>query len=148
MLLAVREALRRKAGALNLFARYGYYKSSWGAEERPTTTVSIARAGTLPWARDLAAQVVRRVSAPHEAEAEERFNEARRLYEGVPTGNEDHPAPPERSVERALAKAVLARIDAPLERLSGADLLQALPFEPHHDAPTQRAAGAEQWSPS
>jgi len=123
LMLGMREAIDGGALAFNLRSGFGYYKTRWGAEVRPTRSVQVYRRGSLPdWHRRLG-DLRRRLGAA--LVPAPVFNPVRRASRGESLA----PAPAADEMAAWTAWAAQAR-SVPGTSLAGEALRAVLPLRP------------------
>ncbi len=140
-LMSARRGIEGGFRSLNFNGNYSYYKAKLGGVVTPTQAVQVFRVGSAPWLKARLGDL-RRWVKPAEEKAQ-GFNPDRRKVEGNGTAEPGEAKPkeprvrPDRREERELARLTLETLEregVPTVRLSGDELVHALPFPVRKEA--------------
>ena len=130
MLLAIREAAARGAGAFNMLGNFEYHKARWKAAVTETDAVQVYRRFGPHHLRAVAGEWRRRLLGRGTTQRDVEYNLTRQHAPAAPA---DAASPHvDREASRTAALAILERLargEAAVERVSGAALAALLPFD-------------------
>ena len=139
MTLALREAIQRGLREVNFGLGLDYYKERWGAVVTPTWLVQHFRPGALPFWKAFAGDLRRRIKPGPVAQVYADFN-----VEKTSVAKDTTPADGELQggVEVLPLLAQLEAEGITVERLAGAALAEAIPFQMKKETPPRRREAA------